>query len=227
MKSVLFYHALVYEGFKFLSLSGNVSFPCLPGTHFLQLRDQNCNPSSPGSHKTTSSCPTALQTHSAYRPATFQILLEQEQSTAALGKNQVSSVAGCLQFYPHNCILGPNFCIRFVSHPEPASQVGQSQQPYPSWSFIWYCLKGTRGSSRSWGTGKDPRSSDAGASDGCCGHIWNSAKQNSLLFLLATGRLTQIKLQHKHGSCIHAKGKQTFHVWLPNRPHANGYSLQL
>lgn len=69
-----------------------------------------------------------------------------------------------------------------VSHTKSASQVGQSRQPYPSWSFIWYCLKGTRGSSRSWGTGKDPRSNGAGVSDGCCGHIWNKTKQKSLYF---------------------------------------------
>lgn len=112
--------------------------------------------------------------------------------------------------------------LRFMSHLEPASQVGKWWQPYPSWSFIWNCLKGTRGSSRSWGTGKDPRSSDAGVSDGCCGHIWNEAKQNSLVFLLATGRFTQIRLQHVYGSSTRTKGKWTFHIWLPKRPHANG-----
>lgn len=100
--------------------------------------------------------------------------------------------------------------------------MGKWWHPYPSWSFIWNCLKGTRGSRRSWGTGKDPRSSDAGVSDGCCGHICNEVKQNSLVFLLATGRFTQIRLQHVHGSCTCTKGKQTFHIWLSNRPHAHG-----
>lgn len=53
-ESVLFYHTLIYNCSKFLSLSSKASFPCLPGTHFLGLTDQSCNPSSPGSHTTTS-----------------------------------------------------------------------------------------------------------------------------------------------------------------------------
>lgn len=49
--------------------------------------------------------------------------------------------------------------------------VSTMQWPYPSWSFIWNCLKGTRGSRRSWGRGKDPRSTGPWFSDDCGEHI--------------------------------------------------------
>lgn len=142
------------------------------------------------------------------------LLLLLEQSTDPLSKHQASSAA------VYNLTTASSVQIlaqsKSLSQPKPGSQVGQPWEPYPSWSFIWYCLKGTRGSSRTWGRGKDPRSSDAGVSGGCCGHIWNKAN-NSLLIHTAT-RLTQIRLQHvQHGSCDYTKGKQTFHVLLANR----------
>lgn len=120
--------------------------------------------------------------------------------------------ASHMQLHPWPKFL-PN--LRLMSHPEPASQVGKWWQPYPSWSFIWNCLKGTRGSSRSWGVGKDPRSSDAGVSDGCCGHIWNEAKQNSLLFRLATGRFTQIRLNRLMVAAPSQRGNKHFTSGCP------------
>ena len=45
------------------------------------------------------------------------------------------------------------------------------QPPYPSWSFIWNCLKGARGSRRSWGRGRGPRSTAPWFSEDCGEHI--------------------------------------------------------
>lgn len=50
---------------------------------------------------------------------------------------------------------------------------------YPSWLFIWYCLKGTRGSRRDWEevrVGKEARSNVPVGSGGCWEHIWKENK---------------------------------------------------
>lgn len=145
MKSVLFYHAFVYKGSKFLSLSSEVSFPCVPGTCCLGLTDQSCDPSSPGSLLLMSTCSSdtqCLQSCNISNAAGVRALLLRVKLKFPLWLPAAS---------PTPLDPWPKFLhsLRFMSHPEPASQLRQSQQPYPSWSFIWYCLKGTRGSSRS------------------------------------------------------------------------------
>lgn len=135
----------LYKKTPSTSLSNKASLPYQPGTKFLGLIDQNCRPANPQPH-TPALHIHLLLTHSTQNLAMFLLLLLLEQSTDPLSKHQASSAA----VYNLTTASSVQILAQPKSHsqPKPGSQVGQPWEPYPSWSFIWYCLKGTRGSSR-------------------------------------------------------------------------------
>lgn len=85
-----------------------VSSPCLPGTHFLELKRSELQPlQSRITHQFP--CPPALQTNNAYSLATFQLLCSWSKALLLWVKNRFP--LWCLQLHTCNCIPGPNSCL--------------------------------------------------------------------------------------------------------------------
>lgn len=129
VKSVLFYHALLYKGSTFLFLSSKVSFPCLPGTHCLGLTDQSCHPSK---SRITHHITTASHIHLLFRH-TVLTALQHFRCCCTWSKALLRWVKIRFPLWLPAASPMPKLLrsLRFMSHPERASQLGQVMAALP------------------------------------------------------------------------------------------------